>query len=240
MKPLYKRIMLKLSGEGLLGDKSSGVSVEVLEKLSKQIKVLVDGGFEICLVIGGGNIFRGGKEYARWMDRTVADQVGMLATVMNGLFLQEAIKKEGGEVRVVSSLDVPKVCEPYIYAKAQKHLSNKKVVIFSGGTGNSRFSTDTGAVLRAVEMGCDVVLKATQVDGVYDSDPKIHPEAKRFDKISFDEVIKNELKVLDITATALAKENDIPIVIFSQSEENALVDVVYGQGNFTVIKKEVQ
>ncbi len=239
MKPLYKRIMIKLSGEGLLGDKPSGVSVEVLQKLAKQIKTLVDSEFEICLVVGGGNIFRGGKEYARWMDRTVADQVGMLATVMNGLFLQEALKKENIGVTVVSSLDVPKVCEPYVYAKAQEHLSDKKVVVFVGGTGNSRFSTDTGAVLRAVEMGCDAVLKATQVDGVYDSDPMINPKAKRFEKISFDEVIKNELKVLDITATALARESNLPIVVFSQSEENSLIDVVYGQGNFTVIKKEV-
>ncbi|MDD4557156.1 MAG: UMP kinase [Alphaproteobacteria bacterium] len=238
MKPLYKRIMLKLSGEGLSGGEKTLVSTQVLENLSNQIKQLVEKELEICLVIGGGNIFRGGKEYATWMDRTVADQVGMMATVMNGLFLQEALKNKGIDVKVVSSINVPQVCEPYVYAKAKEHLAQKKVVIFTGGTGNSRFSTDTGAVLRAVEMECDVVLKATQVDGVYEMDPIKHPEAKRYDEISFDEVLKKELKVLDMTAAALAGENNLPILVFSQEKENALVDVVYGKGKFTVIKKE--
>lgn len=239
MKPLYKRILLKLSGEGLMGDKNFGISVDVLNSLSEQVKKVQAAGTEVCLVIGGGNIFRGAGEAAKGMNRTVADQVGMLATVMNALCLQNALEQAGVEARVLSGLAVPEVCEPYMYRRALKHLAKKRVVIFAGGTGNPYFTTDTGAALRAAEMQCDVLMKATQVDGVYDSDPRKNAEAVRFSRISFDEVINNHLQVMDMTAVALARENNIPIVVFAQKGENALLNAVCGKGSFTIINNEV-
>lgn len=236
MKPIYKRIMLKLSGEGLMGDKEFGMSPEVIDALARQIKTVYDAGVEICVVVGGGNIFRGAKEASKGMNRTVADHVGMLATVMNALYIQNALEKINVPARVLSGLNIPEVCEHYIYRRALRHLEKKRVVIFAAGTGNPYFTTDTGAALRASEMQCDVIFKSTQVDGVYDSDPKSNPNAKRFDTISFDEVIEKQLKVMDITAVALAKENNIPIVVFAQSGENALAKAVSGEGSFTIIK----
>lgn len=236
MKAKYKRILLKLSGEGLLGDKSFGVSQEVVDDLVRQIKTIHQSGVDVCLVVGGGNIYRGaGKD----MNRSVADQVGMLATVMNGVFLQDSLKKAGLDTRHLSALDIPKVCESYIFGKAISYLEKRRVLIFSGGTGNPFFTTDTAAVLRASEMGCDAVFKATQVDGVYDSDPKKNPNAKRFMTVSFEEVIAKELKVMDMTAIALARDNNIPIVVFAQSEKNSLIKTTIGEGNYTVIRKEV-
>jgi len=240
MNPIYKRILLKISGEGLMGDKQFGMSTEVLNSLASQIKKVCNSGVEVCLVIGGGNIFRGAKEAAQGMNRTVADQVGMLATVMNALCMQNALEQQGVEARVLSGLTVSEVCEPYMYRRALKHLSKGRVVIFAGGTGNPYFTTDTGAALRAAEMQCDVLLKATQVDGVYDSDPRVNNDAKRFESISYDEVINNHLKVMDLTAVALAQENNIPIVVFAQKDEDALVKVISGNGSFTVINNEVK
>lgn len=239
MKPIYKRILLKLSGEGLMGDRNFGMSAEVIDSLAEQIKDVHSAGVEICIVVGGGNIFRGAKEASKGMNRTVADHVGMLATVMNALYIQNALEKIGVSARVLSGLNIPEVCEHYVYRRALRHLEKGRVVIFAAGTGNPYFTTDTGAALRAAEMQCDVLLKSTQVDGVYDSDPKKNPNAKRYVAISYDEVIEKQLKVMDVAAVALAKENNIPVVVFAQSGESALAKAVSGEGNFTIIKQEV-
>lgn len=239
MKPIYNRILLKLSGEGLLGEKEFGVSEKVINSLAKQIKAVADAGVEVCLVVGAGNIFRGAKDAPKGMKRPVADQIGMLATVMNAMYLQSALQQAGAEAVVMSGIEVPDVCEPYVYRNAIEHLKQGKIVIFAGGTGSPFFTTDTGAALRASEMGCDVILKATQVNGVYDSDPRKNPMAKKYDVISYDDVIKQQLKVMDIAAVALARENNIPVAVFSQSAPDALANVVSGCGNFTIIKKEV-
>ena len=239
MDPKYKRILLKLSGEGLMGDKSFGMSAEVIDALARQIKDVHDNGVEICVVVGGGNIFRGAKEASKGMNRTVADQVGMLATVMNALYVQSALEKIGVSARVMSGIHIPAVCEDYIYRRAVRHLEKGRVIIFAGGTGNPYFTTDTGAALRASEMQCDAILKATQVDGVYDSDPKQNEKARKFAEVTYDEVIARQLKVMDTAAVALARENNIPIVVFAQTGESSLADAVCGRGKFTIIKKEV-
>ena len=240
MNPKYKRVLLKLSGEGLMGDRQFGMSPDVLNSIAIQVKTIRDSGVEVCLVVGGGNIFRGAKEAAKGMNRTVADQVGMLATVMNALCLQNALEQNGVDARVLSGLSVAEVCEPYMYRRALKHLSKGRVVIFAGGTGNPYFTTDTGAALRAAEMQCDVLLKATQVDGVYDKDPRKYADAVRFDRVSYDDVINNHLRVMDLTAVALAQENNIPILVFAQSDADALIKVISGEGNFTIIDNEVE
>jgi len=240
MNPKYKRVLLKLSGEGLMGDRQFGMSPDVLNSIAMQIKTIRNSGVEVCLVVGGGNIFRGAKEAAKGMNRTVADQVGMLATVMNALCLQNALEQNGVDARVLSGLSVAEVCEPYMYRRALKHLSKGRVVIFAGGTGNPYFTTDTGAALRAAEMQCDVLLKATQVDGVYDKDPRKYADAVRFERVSYDDVINNHLRVMDLTAVALAQENNIPILVFAQSDADALIKVISGEGNFTIIDNEVE
>lgn len=236
MKPKYKRILLKLSGEGLMGNRPFGMDEEVIQKLASQIKQVYDLGVDVCLVVGGGNIFRGAKEASKGLNRSVADQVGMLATVMNALYLQNALEKQGVAARVMSGLSIPEVCENYVYRRALRHLEKRRVIIFAGGTGSPYFTTDTGAALRASEMGCDVLLKATQVDGVYDDDPRKNKNAARYDEITYDEVITKELKVMDLTAVSLAKDNKIPIVVFAQKGDNSLLDAVSGQGKFTIIK----
>lgn len=236
MNTKYNRILLKLSGEGLMGNKSFGVSPDVLKSLALQIKSIRQSGIDVCIVVGGGNIFRGAKEAAKGMNRTVADQVGMLATLMNALCLQNALEENNVDTRVLSGLSVPQTCENYMYRRALRHLEKGRVVIFAGGTGNPYFTTDTGAVLRASEMQCDAVLKATQVDGVYSADPKTNPDAFKYDTISYDEVIKKELKVMDLTAVSLAKENNIPLVVFSQHAPDSLKDIVLGKGSFTIIQ----
>lgn len=236
MKPLYKRILLKLSGEGLMGDKAFGMDDGVIRSLAAQIREVRGLGVEVCLVVGGGNIFRGAKEASKGLDRSVADQVGMLATVMNALYLQNALEKLGIEVRVLSGLSIPEVCEDYIYRRALRHLQKNRVLIFAAGTGCPYFTTDTGAALRASEMKCDALLKATQVDGVYDADPRQNAGAVKYNEISYDEVISKGLGVMDLTAVSLAKDNRIPIVVFAQKGENALLNAVTGQGEFTIIK----
>ena len=236
MKPKYKRVLLKLSGEGLMGERQFGMDERVIHSLAEQIKKVYDLGVEVCVVVGGGNIFRGAKEASKGLNRSVADQVGMLATVMNALYLQNAIEKCGIPARVLSGMSIPSVCENYIYRRALRHLEKKRVIIFAGGTGNPYFTTDTGAALRASEMGCDVLLKATQVDGVYSADPKKDAKAVRFEQVSYDEVIHKELKVMDLTAVALAKENKVPIVVFAQKGKDALLNAVCGKGSFTIIK----
>lgn len=236
MKPLYKRILLKLSGEGLMGDKAFGMDDGVIRSLAAQIREVRGLGVEVCLVVGGGNIFRGAKEASKGLDRSVADQVGMLATVMNALYLQNALEKLGIEARVLSGLSIPEVCEDYIYRRALRHLQKNRVLIFAAGTGCPYFTTDTGAALRASEMKCDALLKATQVDGVYDADPRQNADAVKYNEISYDEVIAKGLGVMDLTAVSLAKDNRIPIVVFAQRGENALLNAVTGQGEFTIIK----
>lgn len=236
MKPLYKRILLKLSGEGLMGDKAFGMDDGVIRSLAAQIREVRGLGVEVCLVVGGGNIFRGAKEASKGLNRSVADQVGMLATVMNALYLQNALEKLGIEARVLSGLSIPEVCEDYIYRRALRHLQKNRVLIFAAGTGCPYFTTDTGAALRASEMKCDALLKATQVDGVYDADPRQNAGAVKYNEISYDEVISKGLGVMDLTAVSLAKDNRIPIVVFAQKGENALLNAVTGQGEFTIIK----
>lgn len=236
MQPVYKRILLKLSGEGLMGDREFGMSPEVIARLAEQIKHVRQLGVEVCIVVGGGNIFRGAKEASKGMNRSVADQVGMLATIMNALYLQDALEKIGVEVRVMSGLNVPQVCEPYMYRKALNHLEKGRVIIFAAGTGNPYFTTDTGAALRASEMQCDALFKSTQVDGVYDSDPRQNTKAQRYDIISYNEVIEKRLKIMDTAAVVLAKESKVPIIVFSQKEEDSLIKAVCGEGKFTTIK----
>lgn len=238
MKPIYKRILLKVSGEGLMGSQDFGISPDAVRKLAQQIKEIYDAGVEICLVVGGGNIFRGVKEASKGINRTVGDYIGMMATIMNAVYVQNIMEKMGMPVRVMSGLEVPQVCENYIYRRAERHLSKGRIVIFAGGTGSPYFTTDTGAVLRASEMECDVIMKSTQVDGVYDADPRKNPKAKRFTEVSYDKVIEDQLNVMDMTAIAMARENNLPIIVFSQHEDGELKRVVCGKGNFTLIKKK--
>ena len=236
MKSIYKRVLIKVSGEGLMGDGAYGISVDAVKKVATQIKEVYEAGVEVCIVVGGGNIFRGVKEASKGIKRTVGDYIGMMATVMNAVYLQNVMENMGLDVRVLSGLEIPQVCESYRYRRAKRHLEKKRIVIFAGGTGNPFFTTDTGAVLRASEMDCDALLKSTQVDGVYDSDPLKNPKAKKFDEISYNEVIEKRLGVMDLTAIAMARENKLPIIIFSQHEKNALQKVLAGKGNFTIIK----
>ena len=236
MKSIYKRVLIKVSGEGLMGDGAYGISVDAVKKVATQIKEVYEAGVEVCIVVGGGNIFRGVKEASKGIKRTVGDYIGMMATVMNAVYLQNVMENMGLDVRVLSGLEIPQVCESYRYRRAKRHLEKKRIVIFAGGTGNPFFTTDTGAVLRASEMDCDALLKSTQVDGVYDSDPLKNPKAKKFDEISYNEVIEKRLGVMDLTAIAMARENKLPIIVFSQHEKNALQKVLAGKGNFTAIK----
>lgn len=237
-KPIYKRILLKLSGESLMGSREFGMDVEAVIALSKDLKELVQMGVEVCVVLGGGNIFRGIAGSAAGMDRTSADYMGMLATVMNALCLQDVLEnKLGLQTRVLSAIPMPTVCEAYIRRRAIRHLEKGRLVIFAAGTGNPFFTTDTAATLRAIEMNCDVIMKATQVDGIYDSDPKKNKDAKRFDEVSYEDVITKNLQIMDASAIALARDNRLPILVFSQHEERALQKAVLGQGKYTLVDK---
>lgn len=237
MKNTYDRILLKLSGEGLMGDQSCGIDENKLDAFAESIKKVYKKGISLCIVIGGGNFFRGINNKNKAVNRSVADQAGMLATVMNALFLKSTLKAKGVPAEILSGLAVPQAVETYSYRRAQELLENKNVLIFAGGTGNPYFTTDTGATLRALETGCDALFKATQVDGVYDSDPKKNPKAKRYSKISYDEVIAKELKVMDMTAVSMARENKLPIVIFKQEDKNSLSNVLGNKGNYTLISE---
>lgn len=231
----YRRVLLKLSGEGLMGDSDYGIEPQTVERIAKEIKAVQELGAQICLVIGGGNIFRGISGVAAGVERTSADYMGMLATVMNALAMQSVLERFGVETRVQSAIPMPTVCEPFIRRRAVRHMEKGRVVIFAAGTGNPFFTTDTAAALRAVEMGCDALIKGTQVDGVYDSDPKKNPNAKRFDRLGYRQVLANDLKVMDASAIALARENNIPILVFSLKESGSFAKVVNGQGRFTRI-----
>ena len=236
--PKFKRILLKLSGEVLMGDQQYGIDPEFVAELAKEVKAAKDSGLEICLVIGGGNIFRGLAGAARGLDRTTGDYMGMLATVMNALAMQNALEQLGVETRVQSAIPMASVCEPYIRRRAARHLEKGRIVIFAAGTGNPFFTTDTGAALRAAEMGCDALLKGTSVDGVYSADPKKDPTAERYETISYDTVLSQNLKVMDASAVALCRENSIPIVVFSIRERGNLARVLAGEGTQTIVREE--
>jgi len=225
----YKRVMLKLSGEMLVGEQSMGIQPSVIGQFADEIKDIHSTGVEVALVIGGGNIFRGLAGASRGMDRAHADYMGMLATVINGLALQDALEARGVYTRVMSAITVNEICEPYIRRRAIRHLEKGRVVIFAGGTGNPYFTTDTAAALRAAEIQADVILKATKVDGVYDRDPHVHSDAVRFDSVSYMEVLQRGLKVMDSTAVSLCMDNDIPIVVFKLSDEGNLKRVLLGE-----------
>lgn len=236
MSKSFKRILLKLSGEGLLGEQAFGIDENVLNTMADSIKNIYNKGTEVCVVIGGGNFYRGVNNKNKAISRSVADQAGMIATVLNAIFLKSVLNSKGIETEILSGLAIPQVAETYSYRALQDLLKRKAVVIFAGGTGNPYFTTDTGATLRALEAGCDAMFKATQVDGVYDSDPKKNPKAKHFSQISYDDVLEKELKVMDLTAISMAKENNLPIVVFKQANKNSLSNVLEGKGKFTIIK----
>ena len=226
MKRNFKRILLKLSGEVLAGEFKNGIDPSLTEEISKKIIKVQSENVQIAIVIGGGNIFRGLSASAKGMDRVAADYLGMLATIMNSVALQASLEKNGCDTRVMSALSITQLAEPYIRRRATRHLEKNRVVIFGGGTGNPYFTTDTAAVLRGIEINADIIIKATKVDGVYDKDPMKYDSAKKFDTISFKEVIKKELKVMDLTAFTLCSENNLPIAILNILEDNSLTDFI--------------
>jgi uridylate kinase len=234
----YRRVLLKISGEALMGDQEYGLDPAMLAHVAREIQSVHALGVEICLVIGGGNIFRGVKGAAAGMERATADYMGMLATVINSLAMQSALERSGIVTRVLSAITMQAVCEPYIRRRAIRHMEKGRVVVFAAGTGNPFFTTDTAAALRASEMGCDALLKATKVDGVYSADPKKVPGAERFDRLSYLEVLSRDLQVMDASAISLARENRIPILVFSIHNAGGFADVVSGKGLFTIITEE--
>jgi uridylate kinase len=231
----YRRILLKLSGEALAGDKGYGIDLGVIAGIARDVVAAAASGAEICLVIGGGNIFRGLMAAEVGIDRARADYMGMLATVMNALALQTAIEHAGQPARVLSAIPMPTVCESYVRDKALDHLDKGRVVIFAGGTGNPFFTTDTAAALRAAEMGCEALFKGTQVDGVYTADPQKTPNARRYEQLSYDDVLKQDLRIMDGAAIALARDNRIPIIVFSIKSQGGLALVLQGKGSSTTI-----
>ncbi len=230
-----KRLLLKLSGEALMGDGAYGIDLKVVERLAKDVATVVAAGAEIAIVLGGGNIFRGVAGAADGMDRASADYMGMLATVMNALAFQSGLEKQGVPARVMSAIPMPSVCESYVRARALHHLDKGRVVICTAGTGSPFFTTDTAAALRAVELGCDAVAKATKVDGVYSADPNKDPNAQRYDTLSYRDVLANDLQVMDGAAIALARDNKLPVIVFSITEPGTLLKVLNGTGRMTVV-----
>ena len=237
LKP-FKRILLKLSGEVLMGNQQFGIDPDFVAEMAREVKAAKDTGLEICLVIGGGNIFRGMAGAAKGMDRAQADYMGMLATVMNALAMQNALEQCGVPTRVQSAIEMDKVCEPVIRRRAERHLEKGRVVIFAAGVGEPYFTTDSGAALRAAEMKCDALFKGTSVDGVYDSDPKTNPSAKRYDTVDYNTVLAEDLKVMDASAVALCRDNTIPIVVFSIREKGNLARVLRGEGVQTIVQQQ--
>ena len=233
---VYKRILLKLSGEALLGDRSYGIDPKRIAQYAKDIKSILDLGVEVAIVIGGGNIFRGVSAASNGIDRVQGDYMGMLATVINGMALQSSLEEEKIQTRLQTAIKIEAVAEPYIKRKAVRHLEKKRVVIFGGGTGNPFFTTDSAAVLRAIEVSADVIIKGTRVDGVYDSDPEKNEKAVKFDFISFSDVIGKNLKVMDSTAFTLSQENNLPIVVFNMNKPGNLLKVIKGDKIGKLIK----
>ena len=237
-KNSYKRVLLKISGEALMGDLSYGLNPPTVERIAQEIKIVHQMGIEICMVIGGGNIFRGLQGSAQGMERTTADYMGMLATVMNALAMQSALEGLGVHTRVISAIPMDQVCEPYIRRRAVRHLEKERVCIFAAGTGNPYFTTDTAATLRATEMGCEAILKGTKVDGIYDKDPVQHADAKKYNSVSFDEVLQKRLAVMDASAIALARDNSLPIIVFSLNDEGGFRSILSGEGSFTIVENK--
>jgi uridylate kinase len=233
--PVYQRVMLKLSGEALMGERDYGLDTETVRTIAQDIRVVVEMGVQVCVVIGGGNIFRGVSGAASGMDRAQADHMGMLATVMNALAMQTALEKAGVPTRVQSAIPMASVCEPYIRRRAERHMEKGRVVIFAAGTGNPFFTTDTAAALRAAEMRCDALLKGTQVDGVYSADPRKNTQARRYAQLTYLDVLANDLQVMDAAAISLARENKLPIIVFNIHAPGAFAQVMRGEGLFTRI-----
>jgi len=234
----YSRVLLKLSGESLMGDQSYGIDHSAVRKIAIEIAEALKSGVQICLVIGGGNIFRGLSAAEQGMDRATADYMGMLATIMNALAMQNALENAGIETRVQSAIPMMSVCEPYIRRKAIRHMERGRTVIFAAGTGNPFFTTDTGAALRAAEMGCDALIKATQVDGVYSADPKKDANAKRYDHLSYNTILAKDLRVMDASAVAMMRDNNIPIIVYSNQRSGNLQKVLAGSGVCTIIDND--
>jgi uridylate kinase len=234
--PAYTRVMLKISGEALMGDQGYGLHPPTLQRIAAEVKSVHDMGVEICMVIGGGNIFRGIQGAVAGIERTTADYMGMLATVMNALAMQAALEALGVFTRVISAIPMDQICEPYIRRRAVRHLEKKRVCIFAAGTGNPYFTTDTAGVLRASEMACQAIFKGTKVDGVYDKDPQKHPDARRYDIVSYDEALARHLGVMDASAIALARDNKLPIIVFSLDEPGGLRGILAGQGTYTIVR----
>jgi len=232
-KTTFRRVLLKISGEALMGDQQYGLHPPTVERIAREVKSVHDLGVEVCMVIGGGNIFRGLSGSAQGMERTTADYMGMLGTVMNALAMQSALETLKIHTRVVSAIPMDQVCEPYIRRRAVRHLEKKRIVIFAAGTGNPYFTTDTAATLRASEMACEAIFMGKQVDGVYDKDPKLHADAKRFDHITYDQVLSEYLKVMDASAIALARDNSMPIIVFSLDEPGGFRTILAGEGTYT-------
>ena len=235
----FKRVLLKVSGEALMGKNEFGIDPGTCDRIAHEIKAVTDIGGEVCLVIGGGNIFRGMSGAAAGLERGTADYMGMLATVMNALAMQGALERVGVPTRVQSAIPMATICEPFIRRRAIRHMEKGRVVIFAAGTGNPYFTTDTAAALRATEMNCDAIFKGTQVDGVYSADPKKEPGAERFDTLSYMDVLSRDLRVMDASAISLARENSIPILVFSIQNPDAFAGVVRGEGTFTIITDEI-
>lgn len=237
-RPHYNRILLKLSGEALMGDGQFGIDPQTTARLAREVAAAKEAGHELCLVVGGGNIFRGLAAAAKGFDRTSADYMGMLATVMNALAVQNALEQIGQDTRVLSAIPMDTVCEPYIRRRAVRHMERGRIVIFAAGTGNPYFTTDTAAALRAAEMGCDALFKGTSVDGVYDADPNKVDDATRYETLSFNRVLSDNLKVMDAAAVALCRDNEIPIVVFNIREQGNLAQVLAGDGIATTVQQE--
>jgi uridylate kinase len=236
--PKYKRVLVKVSGEALMGDGQFGIDVATVDRIAKDVAEAAATGIQLCMVVGGGNIFRGLAGSAKGIDRATADYMGMLATVMNALALQAGLERAGVASRVQSAIAMNNVCEPYIRRRAIRHMEKGRVVIFAAGTGNPFFTTDTAAALRAAEMNCDVMMKATQVDGVYSADPKKDAAAVRYDSLSYHEVLAKDLKVMDASAISVSRENRIPILVFSLGDPGALARVLAGRGRATIIEEK--
>lgn len=234
--PKYGKVLIKISGEALMGKQSYGHDQPTITRICNEIKAVTKMGIKVCLVVGGGNIYRGMSGAEHGMERASADYMGMLATVLNALALQNGLEKIGVDTRVLSAITMVEICEPYIRRRALRHMDQGRVVICAAGTGNPFFTTDTTAALRAAEVGCDVIMKATQVDGVYSADPRKDKKAVRFDELTYHQVLKQDLKVMDAAAIALARENGIPIIVFSLHSPGEMAKVVCGQGTFTIIK----
>ena len=235
-KTNFKRVLLKISGESLMGVGSYGIDVSTVDRVAKEISQVCKLGIEICLVIGAGNIFRGLSGAAAGMDRASADYMGMLATVMNSLAMQNSLERLDFQTRIQSAISMTQVCETYTRRRAIRHMEKNRIVIFAAGTGNPYFTTDTAAALRASEMDCDAIFKGTKVDGIYDKDPMKDSEAIKFDKISYSEVLSKNLRVLDSSAVSLARDNNIPIIVFSIKENNSFLNIIEGKGNCSIVE----